>query len=49
MDEKKVKEILDKDVFNEKGGLYSLGWYLVWNVGNKTACLDEISRRMNLK
>ena len=34
---------MDKDVeaaISEDGGLYDLGWYLAWNVGYETACLD---------
>ncbi len=28
------------EVIQPGGGLYSLGWYLCWDVGSKTAILD---------
>lgn len=31
---------LDPEVIGSDGGLYSLGWYLNWNVGDDNACLD---------
>jgi len=40
MTEDDVRKILDPNVFAEDGGLFDLGWYLGWNKGNKTACLD---------
>lgn len=39
MDEKQVKAILG-DVITDDGGLYSLGWYLQWGVGEDSAVLD---------
>ena len=40
MDEKTANLILLDEVKQDDGGLYSLGWYLNWNIGDKTARLD---------
>lgn len=32
--------MIDPKVYQENGGLYSLGWYLSWEVGQKKATLD---------
>lgn len=29
-----------KESVTSTGGLYRLGWYLSWDVGDKAACLD---------
>lgn len=40
MDEKKVREILDKVIFRADNGLYDLSPYLLWITNEKIARLD---------
>ncbi len=40
MDEKRANEILKNEVKADDGGLYSLGWYLNWEIDDNEAILD---------
>lgn len=35
-----ARNVLEPEVFHKDGGLYSLGWYLSWDVGQEHAVLD---------
>ena len=40
---------LDPEVIKEDGSLYSLGWYLEWDVGEKNATLDGMFTSQELR